>query len=234
MRVLRLCILLLLAASGAMAQTAQQKPLKIGVGLLGASYVGDLNVDGNALHRFHPGVSISLQFDSEKLITPQLNTGFAKVVAQNRDLQPVEGVSPNSFVETPFFFVDFRLRARFLREKAFHPYVSAGIGLLGYTPKDEDGNNLLDNISTRQEGETYGSITAGFPMSIGAELELSPLIGMGLEYTHRFTASDYLDNISQLGTRDGNDKLQSLLVSIYFTFDPNRSINNSIRGKDRR
>jgi hypothetical protein len=234
MRAFKLCILLLLFGTGLMAQPGQQKPLKVGVGLLGASYVGDLNADGNALHRFHPGVSISLQFDSEKLIAPQLNTGFARIVSQNRDLQPVEGVSPNSFVETPFFFVDFRLRARFLREKSFNPYISAGIGLLGYTPRDENGNNLLDNINTRAEGETYGSITAGFPMSVGAELSLSPLIGLGLEYTYRFTSSDYLDNISQLGTRDGGDRLQSLLLSVYFTFDPNRSINNGIRGKDRR
>jgi hypothetical protein len=227
-------ILLLFAGSGMMAQTAEQKPLKLGLGLMGASYVGDLNTNGQALHRFHPGVNISLQFDSEKLIAPQLNTGFGKFVAQDRDLIGSEGAEPNTFVETPFFFVDFRLRARFLRETSFNPYFSLGVGLLGYTPKDEDGNNLLDNISTRAEGETYGSISAGFPFSLGFEVQLSPLVGIGLEYTYRFTTSDYLDNISQLGLRDGNDRLQSLLLSVYFTFDPNRSINNGIRGKDRR
>ncbi|MEM1001009.1 MAG: hypothetical protein AAGN35_28400, partial [Bacteroidota bacterium] len=183
---------------------------------------------------FHPGVSISLQFASEKLISPQLNTGFGRFVAQDRDLPAVEGVSPNRFVETPFFFVDFRLKARFLRETSFNPYASVGIGLLGFTPRDQDDNNLLDNISTRAEGETYGSLTAGFPLSLGAELQLSPLVGLGLEYTYRLTSSDYLDNIAQLGPRSGNDRLQSLLLSIYFTFDPNRSIDNSIRGKDRR
>lgn len=234
MRVLQLTILLLLAGSGLMAQGPEQKPLKLGLGLMGASYIGDLTTNGQALHRFHPGVSISLQFDSEKLIAPQLNTGFGKFVAQDRDLEGSNGAVPNTFVETPFFFVDFRLRARFLRESAFNPYFSLGVGLMGYTPKDQDGNNLLDNIGTRAEGETYGSITAGFPLSLGFEVQLSPLMGLGLEYTYRLTTSDYLDNISQLGQRDGNDKVQSLLLSIYFTFDPNRSINNSIRGKDRR
>jgi hypothetical protein len=234
MRVLHLTILLLLAAAVLPAQSPEQKPLKLGLGLLGASYVGDLNTNGQALYRFNPGVSISLQFDSEKLVAPQLNTGFGKFVAQDRDIMGAEGAQPNTYVETPFFFVDFRLRARFLRETAFNPYFSLGIGLLGYTPKDQDGNNLLDNISTRAEGETYGSITAGFPFSLGFEVKLNALVGLGLEYTYRLTVSDYLDNISQLGPRDGKDRLQSLLLSVYFTFDPNRSINNGIRGKDRR
>lgn len=234
MHAVRLMLLLLVLPTALLAQPGQQKPLKIGVGLLGAAYVGDLNTGGDALYRFHPGVSISLQFASEKLISPQLNTGFGRFVAQDRDLPAVEGVSPNRFVETPFFFVDFRLKARFLRETSFNPYASVGIGLLGFTPRDQDDNNLLDNISTRAEGETYGSLTAGFPLSLGAELQLSPLVGLGLEYTYRLTSSDYLDNIAQLGPRSGNDRLQSLLLSIYFTFDPNRSIDNSIRGKDRR
>lgn len=234
MRVLHLTILLLLAAAALPAQTTEQKPLKLGVGLLGASYVGDLNTNGQALHRFYPGLSVSLQFDSQKLVAPQLNTGFGKFVAQDRELAGAEGVQPNTYVETPFFFVDFRLRARFLRETAFNPYFSLGIGLLGYTPKDQDGNNLLDNFSTRAESETYGSITAGFPFSLGFEVQLSPLVGLGLEYTYRLTTSDYLDNISQFGLREGKDRIQSLLMSVYFTFDPNRSLNNGIRGKDRR
>jgi hypothetical protein len=217
-----------------MAQSPEQKPLKLGVGLLGASYVGDLSTNGDALYRFYPGVSISLQFDSEKLIAPQLNTGFGKFMAQDRDLQGADGVQPNTYVETNFFFVDFRLRARFLRQTAFNPYFSLGIGLLGFTPKDMEGNSLLDNLSTRAEGETYGSITAGFPFSLGFEVVMSPLVGLGLEYTYRLTATDYLDNISQVGLRDGKDRIQSLLLSVYFTFDPNRSINNGIRGKDRR
>ena len=225
---------MLLVNAGLIAQTGPQKPLKMGLGLMGSAYVGDLNTNGESFSRFYPGVSISLQFASEKLIAPQLNTGFGRFLSQNRDLAAIDGIQPNTFVETPIFFVDFRLRVRFLRQTAINPYFSLGLGLLGYTPKDAAGNSLLDNLSTRVEGETYGSLTAGFPLSLGTEIQLSPLLGIGLEYTYRLTTSDYLDNISQLGPRAGNDKLQSLLLSLYITFDPNRPINNRIRGKDGR
>lgn len=233
-------VLLLVMTGGALlgqdaGPGAGQKPLRVGLGLLGATYVGDLNTNGEALYRFYPGMGFSLQFASPRRVTPQLNTGFGKFVAQNRDLEPVGSVQPNTFVETRFFFVDFRLKARFLRERAFSPYVSAGIGLLGYTPRDQSGNNLLDNLSTREDGETYGSITASFPLSAGAELHMSPFVSLGLEYTFRPTTSDYLDNIGLVGLRNGKDKLQTLMLSFYFTFDPERTVNpNDMRGRDRR
>ena len=221
--------------SALLGQGAGQKPLRVGLGLLGATYVGDLNTNGEALYRFYPGMGFSLQFVSPRRISPQLNTGFGKFVAQNRDLEPVGTVVPNTYVETPFFYVDFRLKARFLRERMVSPYLSAGIGLLGYTPKGTDGKNLLDNLSTREDGETYGSITAGFPLSLGTELRMSPFVALGLEYTYRLTGSDYLDNIGLIGLRDGKDKLQSLMLSFYFTFDPERRINpNDMRGRDSR
>lgn len=235
MRKLLTASLLVLLSGHLFGQAPEQKPLRVGMGLIGATYTGDLNTNGQTLYRFYPGLGFSLQFASPKLISPQLNAGFGKFVAQNRKLEAVEGVQPNTYAETPFFYVDFRLRARFLRELPVVPYVSAGIGMLGYTPRDIDGNNLLDNLSTRQEGETYGSLTAAFPLSLGAELTLSHFVSLGLEYTFRPTTSDYLDNIGLLGERSGKDKLHSLMLSIYFTIDPERTIDpNNMRGRDRR
>ena len=226
-------LLLLFVALTAHAQP-EQKPLRIGVGLFGLAYSGDLTENGDALHRFYPGANISLQFATPKLISPQLNAGFGRFVTQDRDIPAVEGLQPNTFVDTRIFYVDFRLKARFLRESWFHPYASLGIGLLGFTPRDAEGRNLLDNINTRAEGETYGTITASFPLSVGMEIEMSHLLMLGLEYTFRPTTSDYLDNISALGPASGNDRLQAILLSLYFTFDPDRPVNTrDLRGKDR-
>lgn len=225
----------LLAATMAMAQDAPQKPLRVGIGLLGSTYTGDLNTGGQSFTRFYPGMAFSLQFASPKLLSPQLNTGFGKFVAQDRDIAAIDGIQPNTYAETPYFFVDFRLRARFLRDRVIGPFVSAGIGMLGYTPKDMAGNNLLDNISSRKEEEVYGSLTASFPLSFGTEIRMSHFVSVALEYTFRPTGSDYLDNIGILGQRDGKDKVQSMLLSLYFTIDPERTINpNNMRGRDRR
>lgn len=233
----KFCILILICGGFLFshAQDLPQKPLRVGLGLLGAAYSGDLTTGGESLTRFYPGFGASLQFLNTKLLSPQLNTGFGKFVAQDRDIPAVDGVQPNTFVSTPFFYVDFRLRARFLREKMVVPYLSAGIGLFGYTPKDMNGNNLVDNVATREDEEIYGSLTAAFPLSLGLEINMSHVVSVGLEYTFRPTGTDYLDNISMLGLRDGKDKLHSLMLSIYFTIDPERTINpNDMRGRDRR
>lgn len=215
------------------AQQGPQSPLRLGLGLLGTTYVGDLNSNGGSFERFLPGAALSLQFASQKLLSPQLNAGFGRFTAQDRNLEAVDGVHPNTFVQTPFFFLDFRLKARFLREAPVHPHISAGIGMLGYTPKDGDGNNLIDNFATRNEGETYGSMTASFPLSAGLEIPLHPILMLGLEYTYRPTTSDYLDNVGQVGLRKGKDKLQSLLLTMYVTFDPSAVSNGSLRSRDR-
>ena len=226
-------VLLLMLTVNLSAQGPSPKPLRLGIGLLAAGYAGDLTVNSHPFERFSAGASLSLQFASEKLISPQLNGGFGKFSAQDRDIAAVEGVQPNTFVETPFFFVDLRIKARFLRETGFNPYISAGIGMLGFTPRDGMGNSLLDNYSTRQEGETYGSITANFPLSAGFEVKLGPILLVGLEYTYRVTTTDYLDNISALGQKEGNDNLQSILLSLGLTFDPDHLFDTPLRGRDR-
>lgn len=232
-RIVAILMTLLLVLS-ARAQKGPSSPLRLGVGLLGSTYVGDLNTSGDALSRFTPGASLSLQFASQHLLSPQLNVGFGKIVAQDRDIPAVEGVQPNTFVQTPFFFVDLRLKAKFLREAPVHPYVSAGVGLLGYTPKDMDGNNLIDNYATRNDGETFGSMAASFPLNAGLEVPLNAILMLGLEYTYRATTTDYIDNVGQLGLRNGKDKLQSLLLTLYVTFDPDAmSRSNILRGRDR-
>lgn len=235
MRNLAISFIILASALTAFGQAPIQKPLRVGVGLLGSTYAGDLSTNGKTFTRFYPGMGFSLQFASDKLLHPQLNTGFGKFVAQDRDIPAVDGVQPNTYVETPFFYVDFRLRARFLRERMIVPFASVGLGLLGYTPKDQEGINLLDNIGSRKEEEVYGSISAGFPLSLGTEIRLSHFVSLALEYTFRPTTSDYLDNVGLLGARDGKDKIHSLLLSIFFTIDPERTINpNNMRGRDRR
>lgn len=207
--------------------------MKLGLGFFGATYRGDLTPKGSGWDRFYPGFNASLQFANQKFISPQLNGGFGRFISQNRDQGPVDGIQPNTFVETAFFYVDLRLKARFLRQKKFSPYLSIGAGLLGYTPRDEDNTSLLDDVDTRADGETYGSLTAGFPLSAGFELKLSPIVSLGFEYTNRRSGTDYLDNISQLGSRKGKDRINSITANLFLTFDP-QVMSGKFRGKDSR
>lgn len=234
--VLIMVLIGLLVKPGLSAQEVPgQAPLRLGIGFFGVAFDGDLTVDGEKFYRFNPGFNASLQFASRKLITPQLNAGFGKFVAQNRDIAAVEGVQPNTFVETSFFYVDFRLKLKFFRKKNVNPYGSIGASLLGFTPRDQNDDPLIDNFPTRNEGETYGTITAAFPLSLGLDIHLNPLLGLNLEYTYRPVGNDYLDNIGELGTMEGNDKLHTFLLGMYVTFDPEGVADwRRLKGRDRR
>jgi len=232
-----LCMGIFLLVKGMHAQNPApaQSPLRLGFGISGTAYQGDLTTHNDRFYRFNPGFNASLQFASQKLITPQVNVGFGKFTAQDRDIAAVDGIQPNTFVETNFFNVDLRLKVRFFRKHMVNPYGSIGIGLLGYTPRDINGNGLVENTNTRNEDEIYGSITASFPLSAGIEVHMNPILSLGCEYTYRPTGTDYLDNIGQLGLAEGNDKLHTILLVVYFTLDP-EGLNDwrNLRGRDSR
>jgi hypothetical protein len=200
----------------------QPVPLKIGMGLSSFSYTGDLIESGDQFRRFYPGGNFSLQFVGKRAFQMQANVGFGSF-AEQADLNLWPGtleVVPNNFVETSIFYADLRLKYWFFKRRALRPFIGAGLGMLRFNPKDEDGNFLDENIFTRLEGEDYNSTVANFPVSTGLEMRISPLISLGLEYIYRFTPTDYLDNIGQLGPVEGNDGLHAIQINMFFTLNP--------------
>lgn len=233
-------VLIFLLVLGAAAVSAQQversiKPLRIGLGLMGAGYAGDLNYKGEQFYRFYPGFNLSFEFHGKALIKPQLQAGYGKFVSQNRSLEPIQGYRVSKYVETSFFFLDFRLKARFFRKTAFNPYLSAGIGMLNYTPRDAQGNALADNFESRLEEEQYSSMTATFPLSVGIDLRFSPILSVGFDFTHKPTTTDYLDNLGKLGLKNGNDRLNTFTLFLLVTFDPeNPILRRNLKTRERR
>jgi hypothetical protein len=200
---------------------AQRQPVQVGLSYFGASYVGDLNKTVEVLHRYYPGVNVSLQFDSPRRLYMQLNIGGGSFIAQDRTLGPSElGIQPNTFVDTRYVYGDLRAKIRLIREAAVRPHLGLGIGFFNFTPRDAQGRDLSPNASTRAPGETYGSTTAMFPITAGALWRVNRIVSIGLDYNVFFIASDYLDNVSQLGARSGNDWLHGLQLGAYFSFHP--------------
>ncbi len=215
------CILALLFPALTLAQPSSS-PLQVGIGLMGVSYVGDLTDAETAFQRIHPGGNISVQFDGKAFIQPQFNVGFGEFREQSDFLRPstTPEVIPNTFVSTSFFYTDLRLRGRFMRKKAIQPVLGAGIGLIFFNPKDQDGNYLGENIFTRLSEEQYNTTVPSFVGTAGLTARINSTVSTAIEYSYRMVNSDYLDNIGMLGTRNGNDKLHSLEVSMRFTLWP--------------
>jgi hypothetical protein len=213
---LLLALLLLLFLAGPAGAQVKQR-FQLGIGPYGMLYTGDLSTQKEWFHRVYPGLNLSLQFDSPKLIVPQLNAGFGKITGEDRNLEPVNGIQPNTFVSTTYFYIDGRFHLQFFRRQRFRPRVGLGFGLLNYTPKGQQGQNLQQQLQTRKEGEDYNTTAPHLPMTIGFKYSLNDFVSLGMDLTRFNVFTDYIDNIGELGTNPGNDRLNSLLVSIYFT-----------------
>lgn len=192
------------------------KGLKVGVAFAGMNYIGDINPKKEGIHRVYPAANFSLAFESQKAILPTFNAGFGRFDAQNRNLSEVEGIQPNTFVRTQYFYANFLMKIQVLHKLPFHPHAGVGLGIYNFTPKDQNGNPLLNNQSTRKTGESYGSTAFMLPLNLGVQWRLNQYFSITLDYNHFFVFSDYLDNIGQLGSKKGNDKLHGLQLGLNF------------------
>lgn len=213
------CTCLLLLISVPVAGQDAPPPLRIGLGLTGNAYRGDLTSETGSIWRAEPGANFSVDLDNNKPLRIQLNLGFAGFTEQADGPLPIapEGIIPNQFVRTTFFYTDLRLQYRFLLNAPIQPYLSVGAGLFSFQPRDAAGNFLGENIFSRLPEEEYLTLIGSLPLSAGIEYKLNRSIGLGVEYTYRMTGSDYLDNISLLGTNDGNDQLHGLQLKLFMT-----------------
>lgn len=225
---MRYLLLYFLFCHGYISLFAQEDPppIRIGVGMMGISYAGDLTVDEGSFQRFSPGGHLAVQFAGAKKLRPALIAGYGGFREQI-DVFPGQvppGVEPNNFVETNFFFADFRLQYYFLSQKRISPFLAAGVGMFSFSPRDQDGNFLGENVFTRLDGESYNTTIASFPITVGFNLNVNQVISLSLGYTQRFTPTDYLDNIGQLGTKAGNDVVQHFQMGVHFTLVPREEI----------
>lgn len=83
-------------------------------------------------------------------------------------------------------------------------YVTAGVAGFYYNPKALDPNGVkvaLRPLSTEGQGlaggaDPYGKFSVAIPIGLGVRKSINRTIGVKLELTHRFTFTDYIDDVS--------------------------------------
>lgn len=202
------------------------KAPSIGLGMTGNTYVGDLSDNYMKFNRIYPGFNLSLQSNlrNKGFLQPQLNVGYGAVAEQADSFPYLNVQNPNvkyiTYIYTPFYYGDARLRLRLFNKTWFRPYLSSGVGLYLFSPQDADGNLLVEAPKTRPRNEVYNTYALNIPLSVGFDVSLNKLVGLGIAYTYRNIFTDYTDNISQLGRREGNDQVHQLQLSMYVSPAP--------------
>lgn len=192
----------------------------LSIGVSSLAYKGDL---GQNYSKWSGGFSAGLQFNTHKKWSGSVNLLAGTVTGQDTspsfNLEPESGRTPNTYFKTSVISAYYQLHWNIYSGKRLRFFVGQGAGLLRYEPKNEEGLSLASQNNTRASNENYGSLTVLAPTSLGAAWKFKNNFGVGYRLTLFNTATDYLDNISQLGSRTGGDNVLghqlSLMIPVY-------------------
>lgn len=180
------------------------------LGVNANAYKGDLN---HSYQQFTSAVTLGLRLNFKK----RLNSHFALTIGSITGSNPYfqtnyysgadSGVTPNNFFKTTFVQVNYDLQFNIIKTKSLIVYVSQGIGIFKFTPKDINNNSLAGQLNTRAPNENYNTTTFSFPTSAGFYYLFKNNLGAGFQAGWLNTQTNYLDNIGQLGNRPKNDNI---------------------------
>ncbi len=187
--------------------TSQQGEFGVSIG--GAHYFGDLN-NRAAFNRPKPAVGIFFRKQFSNYISARLSGHFAQLGYSDKysknEYQRLRNLSFN----TNIFEVALQGDFNFFRfdpldpAYAFTPYVTLGVGIFNYDPYAylKGRKVFLRQLGT--EGQTigykgrkpYATTALCVPFGGGIKYNLNQKVNISFEIAHRFTFTDYLDDVS--------------------------------------
>lgn len=174
-----------------------------------AHYFGDLNTRAS-ISRPKPalGAFFRKQFGNYvglRLSAHYAQVGFSDIYSKN-EYQKARNLSFNSNIWEVALQGDFNF-FKFIPtnpDYAFTPYVTLGIGVFTYDPYAyTDGKKeFLRPLGTEGQligykgRKAYNTLAVCIPLGVGFKYNLSEKINFSFELGHRFTSTDYLDDVS--------------------------------------
>jgi len=194
------------------AQDAYVQEGEFGINLGAAHYFGDLNPDAH-INRPKLATGIFFRKNFGNYIALRVAANFAKlgysdVYNTQNEYMKRRNLSFNTNVWELGLQGDFNFY-RFMPGEpdfSFTPYVTLGVGVFNYDPYAYLGTekHYLRPLGTEGQGNAaypdrkpYSSMALSIPFGVGVKYALNDRINVGLEVVHRFTNTDYLDDVSK-------------------------------------
>ncbi|HVD99241.1 MAG TPA: hypothetical protein VNB90_13620 [Cytophagaceae bacterium] len=218
-KVVFLVLSLLACTLSSMAQSTMPTRF-VELGVSTNSYKGDLS---HSYSQWANGIHIGILFNRKKLLNGHFNLMIGKATAQNPNYFFDDGSepqpTPNNFARIKMYSLNYDLHLNLYKKHGFIVYLSQGIGLLRFVPKDEYNKNLQDQLDTRPIGESYSNIAIMLPTGFGMMYVSKPGFGIGLQAGWLNTQTDFLDNVSKWGNRDKKDNIAYYKMTVYIPFN---------------
>lgn len=196
---------------------------EIGISLGAAHYFGDLNTRA---HVNRPKLAVGAFFRKQfgNYIAVRVGGQFAQVgyadkYYEDNEFQRRRNLSFNSNIWELALQGDFNF-FRFVpgsEDYRFTPYVTIGASIFSYDPYAylQGKKHFLRPLGTEGQGSAaypdrkpYSSMAFAIPFGVGVKYALNDKMNVGFEVLHRFTNTDYLDDVST--TYVGADKFPPL------------------------
>jgi hypothetical protein len=195
------------------AQNSIVQEGEFGVGVGAAHYFGDLNTRA---HVNRPKMAATLFFRKNfgnyialRVAGSFAQLGYSDVYNTHNEYMRRRNLSFNTNVWELGLQGDFNFY-RFMPgdpDFRFTPYVTMGVSAFSYDPYAylNDQKHFLRPLGTEGQGldtsnrdrQPYSSMALAIPFGVGLKYSINDRINIGFEVVHRFTNTDYLDDISK-------------------------------------
>ena len=184
------------------------------------AYKGDL---GLPYSKWASSFYLGLRMNKNDIGNFYVNISIGNVIGQQINYMPPRGKqgTPNTFFKTDMIIVNAGLQFNLITQKRFVLYLSQGIGLLRYSPRDSEMKDLIDQQNTREKNEIYTNNTIILPTKLGVMYYFKSGFGVGNEIGFMNPRTDYIDNISALANPN-KDNILTWRFSFYTPLAFNR------------
>lgn len=249
-------IVSLLAFSSLQAQDAVVQEGEFGFGVGAGHYFGDLNTRAN-LNRPKTAATAFFRKNFGNYIAGRVGVSFAQlgysdIYNDHNKYMSSRNLSFNSRVWELTLQGDFNF-FRFMPgepEYSFTPYITFGAGIFSYDPYAylQGEKIFLRPLGTEGQGsslyperKTYGTTALCIPFGGGVKYSLNDRVNIGFEVLHRFTNTDYLDDVSKTYVDpaafplnpDGSQSVAYLMSDRSYELGPRVGIPGRQRGNSR-
>ncbi len=196
-------------------QTYTKKTSYIELGATMTSYRGDLV---SSYGKYSSCFQVGIRFNKRKRINGHLGIGIGKIYGSNSNYSYTSSnsqIAPVTSFQTPFQYIEYDLNLNLFRRKHFILYFSQGIGLMNFTPKNSDGDNLINISNTRAVDETYSNVSFVLPTFLGIIYTFNNEYGVGFKMGFLNQTTDYMDNISELSNSSTKDNLLMIQLNVF-------------------
>lgn len=176
---------------------------ELGILLGGSYYIGDLNPT-KQFFLTQPAVGVFYRFTPNYRYAFRGGVNFGSIMGDDSQSDNADQIQRNlnfksQIIEfnaiAEFNFLEYRISND---KYKFTSYLFLGLDVFTFNPRAQMGNTWIDLQPLRTEGQTkgYKLTQIAIPFGVGAKMNVSKQVGIGIEWGPRKTFTDFLDDVS--------------------------------------